>query len=395
MARMAYQHGLTTKELCKMVWPSYSGNPDIDRITTDNHLQILAERTNCTFPEVSATTMAFYKHKLFRKVNLKTEKEEWIVPSKLKVNKVGNRWHDSGLMFCPKCLSRERYFKKQWRLALSFACTKCGCYLIEDCPHCHKGNSFIDTGPLNTNDKTLDELMLDCHHCGYDVTNCEPETAPDEVILLQQKLFDIMNNRLHERVVYTESYFHVLYWLGSFLLVDNDSDQKVRKFADHVSRLNGNSLAEIKPGKTELRELPVKKRATVIKLAHWLLEDWPYRFVDTCLATEIKSGKILSSVPNAPYWFWETVKHGLTPQFPADISRFIIDNEDFCTVRPKNQSLKRLDYDYNEYFYDDERYEEDGLDYINPDNMERLSLFYGIDRKRRLRYLYNREDHWN
>lgn len=60
----------------------------------------------------------------------------------------------------------------------------------------------------------------------------------------------------------------------------------------------------------------------------------------------------------------------------------------------KEPCLKRLDYDYDEYFYDDNRYEDDDSDYINPDNLERIQGLYGIDNTRRLRYLFNREECW-
>jgi hypothetical protein len=396
MARMAYQHGLTTKEMCTYIWPSYSGNPDIDRIISDANLNILAEKTNCTFAEVNATTMAFYKHVLFAQKNLLYAPEQWIIPSKRIGSKSGYMQHSSGLMFCPKCLESEPYFKKQWRLAISFACTKCGYYLIESCPHCHKGNSFIDVRQPNFAHQSVYEHMVYCHHCGKDVTDCEPEIAPVRVVKTQQLLFEIMEHGLNEKVIYTESYFKVLHHIALLLLIDKQTDRNIKKLAEHVYRENNVSHSDLRPYvATIIRDLPVKKRSVVIMLAHWMLQEWPHRFIDLCLAHNIKKSTLLSDFPNAPYWFWEAVRHGLEPSFPVKIDNLQHDNSDNCTVRMKEPCLKRLDYDYDEYFYDDNRYEDDDSDYINPDNLERIQRLYGIDNTRRLRYLYSREKRWN
>jgi hypothetical protein len=396
MTRMAYRHGLTTKEMCKHIWPKYNGNPDIDRILSDNYIQTLAERTNRTYSEINATTMAFYKHKVFTKKNIAEEPENWIIRSRIIENRKGYKTHSSGLMYCPKCLESQPYFKKQWRLALSFACVSCGCYLIENCPHCGKGNSFIDTDQVKPADYTLLQHLVYCHHCGKDVRDCQPETAPDDIVWVQQRLFDVMDHGVNDRVIYTESYFRVLHYLASLLLLENQTDGKIRDFVEDVYRQNNILYSSLRPCKVEeLRDLTVKKRAVIIMLAHWLLEDWPYRFLDLCLANGVTSRRILKGFKNAPYWFWETVQHGLIPSFPEKLDRFEINNDDTCTVKLKSEVLLRIDYDYDEYFYDDNKYMDDDFNkYTTQNGSDRLQHFYGITNKRRLRYLYDREERY-
>jgi hypothetical protein len=70
LTRMAFNHGLTTKELCRYIWSNYSGNPDIDRTISTAHIGILAAKTNCSITEVEATTLASYQLVLFNTVNI-------------------------------------------------------------------------------------------------------------------------------------------------------------------------------------------------------------------------------------------------------------------------------------------------------------------------------------
>ncbi|RKR82076.1 TniQ protein [Mucilaginibacter gracilis] len=362
LTRMAFNHGLTTKELCQYIWPNYSGNPDIDRTISKAHIGILAARTNCKIAEVESATLSSYQLIVFNSLNIVYGQERWLIPSKK-----ARAGHCSGLMFCPACLKTQPYFRKNWRLAISFACTSCGCYLCESCPHCGQGNSFIDVAECNFAEQTLRAYLLNCHHCGKDVTECTPEIAPPAFVKLQQQLYDVIDHGLHDQMVYTESYFRVLHHLASLMITAKHSALKIRRFADQVYRQNSLPIERFKGERLEIRNLPLKQRTHAIKAAHWLLQEWPHRFIEIALNNHLKRKDVFDEFPNAPFWFWEPLYYGMGASLPVQTERLSFDNFDLCTARLKEEPIQPPDYDFNidEAFYNDEMYKDnDEGDYI-------------------------------
>jgi TniQ len=364
LTRLAFNHGLSTRELCSYILPkNYNKNHslDIDRVFSNERITILAEKTNCSTDEVRATTLSSYIDTLFTCPNIVFTREAWLIPSRMiiyKDDKSGMR-HHSGLMFCPGCLKQKVYFKKQWRLAISFVCIHCRYYLVDCCPHCGKGSSFMDITEYDFSEKKLDQYLVDCHHCGNDVTDCEIEIAPPDIVQLQKRLYHIMDYGLHDPAVTGVSYLRVLHIITYLLL----KEKKMRDLADDVFEINGLSYNSLKINEPELRFLSVKKRAIVISMAYWLLQKWPFRFLGLCRNNLIHRGDILPEIPGAPYWFLESIYYGLSPTNPGP--KPVKKKENYHeehTASVKEKRIKIVDYD----FAMDEEYDEDEI-YYEPD----------------------------
>lgn len=312
LSRMAYNHGLGLKQFFTHIWPEYGIKNDIDRCITKEQLVSLAAVTNCTFEEVKATTLFYYENTLLKNMHDNRSPESWVLPGNRYDTYKPKSYYSTGLMFCPKCLAKDGekpYFRKHWRLAISFICVECGCYLMDECPHCHKGNSFLDVPISQYHTKSLTESLIECHNCGKPVIDCEVKYAPKSLTALQRKLYDMIKNGIGKPSVSTQSYFSVLYDLASMFLTDTYKEKEHPWFTDYVMYMHGLSQEAIRPYTVKfLRRLPVQKRAILIDLAYWMLEDWPGRLVNLCKTAFFTAEEMCSLLPRAPDWFKEPLE---------------------------------------------------------------------------------------
>lgn len=357
LARLAFRHGISTVALCRMIFNGpYGMDRDIDRLMRRDDIELLAQRTNSTIKQVETTMLSSYKGALFFCKDLAREKEPWLLPCRwLRNPGYRGRHFSSGLLFCPFCLKKNGYFKKEWRLALSFVCAECGCYLLDSCPHCGKGNSFMeDECKFSFSDVNL--YMLGCHSCGKDVTECEPTMAQEEVLNLQQHLYDIMDYSSMGVPYMRESYLQVLHAVCSLLLRNK---LKLRNLAADVFELNDVFYQSIKH--YQLRLLNTEQRSDVITAAHWLLHKWPERFLNLCKNNLLMRDEVLAELPPLPSWFIEPIYYDLdykTSVRPKQKMGPFIE----YSARPKEMPIKIVDYNYDMYDLD-EYSDEDALYY--------------------------------
>lgn len=362
LARLAYRHGVTTVKLCTLILNrQYGLNKDVDKLIKEEQIPILAERTNCTIQQVHATTLASYKNILFYSPDMRHCKEAWLLPSRYLMHGAHQPYHfNSGLLYCPGCVKKEAYFKKQWRLAISFVCPECGCYLVDKCPHCGKGNS-------------LDGYMVGCHSCGNDITDCQMEMASPELVSLQKHLYEIMEYNKVGIAYIKELYLKVLYVVCSLLL--KKSKGALRNLAEDVFELNDVSYHSIK--QNELRLLDTKQRGDVISAVHWLLQKWPERFLNLCRNNYLVRDDLLEDLPQLPSWFIEPIYCNLEEKLPFEFKKQKKQIVEY-TVRLKEMRIKTIDYDHDmeEYFDEEELFYEPEPGYKPLDNKYVPKDFY-------------------
>lgn len=358
LARMAFDHGLGPRDFFRLICSRFC-NLDIDRRIKEDNIREIAELTGCTHGEIKTTTLKHYEHILFRRTKDFSVDRWMIVGKKISRNNLPS-YYSSGLMYCPVCLKKEPYFRKQWRLGISFVCPECECYLVEKCPHCKKGNSFMDVVGNSFFEQTLTEFLLNCHHCGNDVTQTEPARAKENIVTVQKELYSYIGHGEHNGKPKMDLYFDALHYLASLLVYDCTSKSRVKNFIRDVYTQYGfDTPVQHSPFETQIKDLPVRKRAIVISLAFWLLEEWPYRFINLCNSHELRYGDVLSDFSYIPAWLREMVIKELSARsipLEADKDQY----SDTCTVRMKENHNNRVDYDYDlsEYYFDDTVYDD-------------------------------------
>lgn len=348
LARLSFNHGLRANSFHKLSLLKKTENiSDVDRYITNEEIDRLARQTNCGFDEVKNTTLLYYANRLHAPITSATP-EKWLLARQRLSKKSPKVLYKSGLLYCPCCFSRtdaEPYYKREWRLAISFVCPDCGCYLIEKCPHCDWGVSYIKH-PFAYSGKDIGNPMVTCEYCLNNMANCEIEKAPEYLIRMQNELNTLLADGLNDKGQCSESYLKALYHIANLILKGGKkgySRGKMRSVIKNVYNIYGIFINTIKQTRT-FRDIPLKKRADIITAAHSLLDAWPVTFLDICKEHQLNSQDILVGFHDAPDWFREPIiAHSvLTPYV-----RPIRENLKECTVMMKKNNFTRIeDYDY-------------------------------------------------
>ncbi|MEI6949642.1 TniQ family protein [Paraflavisolibacter sp. H34] len=305
LTRMSQDHGLNIFEFCNLCWPKAAiFERDIDRNLKDEVIHRIAGRTNCSFEEVKSTSIRYFEYKLYdpniKKSNSMTK---WVLP----IGRQSFKHNMKGLMFCPGCLTHDAempYYRKKWRLALTFACVECGCYLYDCCPWCGSPICFFRNSIGLINQGSF-KGWVTCFNCKKDLRKSNIKQAPDEVIEVQKKLYDILEFGLGCRIVYPIQYFDVLGFMVKILVSSRLRFQSLR---EDLLKYHKVPFFTSESNRPRFEALEYNKRIQVITVAHWLLEDWPNRFIFYCKKHGLCSTDALPDVKEAPFWYESVIK---------------------------------------------------------------------------------------
>lgn len=134
-----------------------------------------------------------------------------------------------GIQFCPSCLRKHGYFKKQWRLITSVICVECKEYLIDRCPCCEFPIAFHRVFGNGNSSGVNGRKITECYECGSKLylkqTNLQiPNNAEIE---FQQFMDDTLNLGFNRFSNYSFSFFKTFLFLA-FKLRSNRSNNRFR-----------------------------------------------------------------------------------------------------------------------------------------------------------------------
>jgi|GEM_PF-1357995 len=344
LTRMAYDHGLPLADFCKLVGVNGKHKRDLDLYVPDEAIRQLAQQTKLTTDQVAAMMMSGYHSKLVEQSNQPERLDRWFFR---KYDPLGNTVRGS-LLYCPKCLSnhhQEPYFRKHWRLAFSFVCLTCQCYLLDQCPHCKKAVTLLgktmDTHPW----RNAAEYMVHCGYCVKHLAAVTPDVAPSFALKTQQELYDILEHGFNERAFYPLTYFRVLHHLSTLLITRKA--KLVRDARKNLLPLIGRLYEQHKVApifspreEVQVQFLPIQQRAQVLQIAVWWLQDWPRRFLDLAKRHGLQSVDIIGQFKNPPFWFWEPVIHQLIPPLTPALKEVPFGFQAIFT-KPRNRAKKK------------------------------------------------------
>ena len=114
---------------------------DLDKNPRLDVLEIMSRRTGMSRKEVFDTTLRYYEGRLIE--NYSYGNVRWFLP----IGHYHTKNNRHNLLYCPQCLVNDKvpYFRKRWKLSLSFCCPKCCLILRETCWECGSGINFIRT----------------------------------------------------------------------------------------------------------------------------------------------------------------------------------------------------------------------------------------------------------
>lgn len=278
-ARTAVANGLRPAELYRILQPGGDRNPrDLDRYA-DAHL--LHRVADCAGLEAEALA-----HGTFRRwAGLLFERDDglnklaWLPPAG---RQGGKRCF--GQQICPWCLraDAEPYFRLAWRLAFVTTCPLHGRLLMDRCPTCNE--------PFNA--LRMDNVReMRCASCAADLRRFTADAQPVDAVPAQREVMAIVAQGWHRMggygPVYSFAVLDVLALLARFLAGGRHAHALRAWVAAQVPMFA--VPPETIPRAREGALLTPRARSVLVSMAHWLLGEWPERFVAAARATGMTS----------------------------------------------------------------------------------------------------------
>lgn len=323
LVRLAMAHGLKLHTFCVHLFGSRAiWNRDIDKLAGERVIQVLAARTRTSIDRVRETTLVAYRDTLFEKYKLYGA-AAWILP----IGVYHRKRTLFGLQYCPQCLAEdsEPYFRRRWRLAFVCICEKHQTSLRDCCPCCEAPVNF-HRSELGDHRKIVADSLTLCHNCKYDLAKPlegqdsqsfpVTEMEADFTNKLLQSLIDGFI-RVSENVsVYSHSYFAVLRQMMKIMRMHRGCIENLRQTITGTDASTIYLPSITNDGHTDVQELRVAERRSLLGLARHLLTDYPERFIRLAQRHRVwssvwlqhlepKQGREHTNI--APFWYWEVV----------------------------------------------------------------------------------------
>jgi hypothetical protein len=260
----------------------------------------LATITDSTYENVFKTTLKSFEGLLYESHN-PNGNSKWIMPVG-----VYHRMRKSfGLQFCPSCFIKDGnipYFRKFWRLSLFTACPSCKIYLYDRCPFCSNVIAFHrhEQGAKNYN---ISIPICYCAFCKRDLRSAAQIKCRMEIVEIHKEFKKWINKGYTDKHLYSHMFFDVLYQVIKLLV---SKSQKLHNLQQYVHRKVGVEWTE-KTIRANFDVQNVMVRNQLIQLSHWLLQEWPERFINTCISTDTTSSIALRDFEDAPFWYHTVV----------------------------------------------------------------------------------------
>jgi hypothetical protein len=209
-----------------------------------------------------------------------------------------------GLLFCPACFKKGNvYYKKVWRLSFSTVCPECGCYLDDCCPNCGCPICFY-RNTIGDTYSPPENKFAHCYNCNMNLKQTKTKIAPSSLVEVQKHLYDILGNDYSKEIILSIQYFDVL---NTVVKILTSSKQRFTSFREELFRAHQAPHFTPKSKKTYFCNPDLQLRARVIKIAYWILQEWPNRFISYCRKHRLTSSDVLYGRTPLPSWYKQTV----------------------------------------------------------------------------------------
>lgn len=292
-ARTAAANGLSPVKLYGVAMPgAYRYTRDLDRYIEPHLLDSLAERTGVPKQRLLGGTLARWGGKIFD-VDDGLGKLQW-----LPVAGGDDGQRSFGQQVCPICLREDAqpYLRATWRLAFVTTCDRHRQQLIDRCPECGEAIQVLRAGLSGA---------VRCWKCQADLGQAHTDAAQDDAeIRRQNRLLDIASAGWtelgHYGPVYSFVYFRILA-VAFRLLATGRHAAPLRAWCE-IFQPSADGAPTV-PRIRQIELLNARSRRELIRMAVFLLEDWPVRFIEACQCVGLSSRDLLKAGRTRPYPF--------------------------------------------------------------------------------------------
>lgn len=209
--RLAQAHHVKSHSFGKYYFKNQSfWNRDIDNMPTQYIKDIIYKNTPLDYLSINSLFLTSYDSYLYEDHN-PYGKTQGILPLGIMHRKRKN----NGLIFCPLCIKEHPYFRKSWRLFISYVCCDCKVLLRDSCPVCEEPVAFhrLEQGDRN---KIQTLSMNHCAYCFSDLGS-RYEIANSTQVEYQKKINTILRLGYSEHYSYSFAYFKLNSIIASLL----------------------------------------------------------------------------------------------------------------------------------------------------------------------------------
>lgn len=245
----------------------------------------LSEMTGVGIERIQNMSLRTYEGFIQGKVTLHP-KQPWIITmGQVKAH---------GYRFCPECLKEHAYFRKEWRLLFTNACSLHNVYLSNRCDVC---NAAVIPHLIDEHN-----TFVSCYRCGHDLRKNKSQKLDkhNDYLTVQRQLLEIadrgyyvVQNRWH----YSIGLFDILHQLVLFF------GRKRHTEFNHQLKLG--DLCMVEP----------RVIAEYIRSAIKLLDQWPIEFQEFCKDNRISNHfRLFDKFPwkTLPLWFVDAAELNFT-----------------------------------------------------------------------------------
>lgn len=301
LSRVAKGHDLSLQQFIALCLPRPTGvGFDIDLATDPNFFSAISAGVGVRHEDVIQTTFMPEDGVIYSERN--ALRLEWITQLRLQCRSNSH----IGLPFCPSCLGTDStpYYRKQWRYGFFPVCPTHG-ILETQCPNC--GHPYAYQGTLGGKIHHGNGAPGNCRGCGVDfsVWKQERSNVASSVADLQSRISKGLSDRWIE--IPGRGNAHVyLYLCGLRILASIFQQEHGEKTVAWIARQAKIELPwnDVVPASLFEQQLP-KRRTAALFLADWLIQDWPWRFVEMASALNFTSASLLPPSAKRPYWLFD------------------------------------------------------------------------------------------
>lgn len=300
--RLATKNVTKVHTFCRFHLPGQNiWNRDIDRLVSNITIERLSLLTEIPFQVIYQLTLRSYEKEVFEHCN-STTKQKWVLPLGI----YHRTWKNNGLQYCPVCLGNdeEPYFRKSWRLALSVACTKCNTLLHDRCPNCSYPIAFFRADVGFKTSIAPNEITV-CSHCGFDLRKSPRYPPVIGTIGFQAKINTMIRTKRWRESYPSQEYFDVLYQVLKFLRSESKLFRSFNSLVKGWENLRVSDLSN----ESAFENIGTIEREHLLRIASWILEGWPSRFIELCKASRLTTSIVLGNFSPPPWFVAETSRH--------------------------------------------------------------------------------------
>lgn len=172
-----------------------------------------------------------------------------------------------GMQYCPSCLNKKAFYKKEWRLVTSILCVECNEYLKDKCNICNKPIVYHKIYTTNNLSKIENFYPFStCYFCKSDLAKLNPNKPKENEILYQKYIDKTIELGYNECTQYSFFYIKTLLFLSKRLM----SNRKKNRFRDCLIDMFG---VEIEINLDDIKYWSTEERINVLPLVFDFLQD--------------------------------------------------------------------------------------------------------------------------